>query len=107
MITRGGPAPGARTTPLLATNAYAVEPSKQVLLDKPVSGDDSKHGVTLMIDWPTGASVGDHTHPGDEYAVVLEGAVEVTGTRAGQPVAGRGYLEMTGYAGPPMGQFLQ
>ena len=36
-----------------------------------------------------------------------EGAVEVTGTRAGQPVTGRGYLEMTGYAGPPMGQFLQ
>lgn len=28
-----------------------------------------------------------------------EGAVEVQGTRAGQPVKGRGYLEMTGYAG--------
>jgi predicted secreted hydrolase len=28
-----------------------------------------------------------------------EGAVEVTGTRSGQPVRGRGYLEMTGYAG--------
>jgi predicted secreted hydrolase len=36
-----------------------------------------------------------------------EGAVEVTGTRAGHRVSGRGYLEMTGYAGPPMGQFLQ
>ena len=28
-----------------------------------------------------------------------EGAVEVTGTRSGRPVRGRGYLEMTGYAG--------
>jgi predicted secreted hydrolase len=28
-----------------------------------------------------------------------EGAVEVQGTRAGRPVRGRGYLEMTGYAG--------
>jgi predicted secreted hydrolase len=36
-----------------------------------------------------------------------EGAVEVTGTKAGRPVTGRGYLEMTGYAGPPMGQLLQ
>ncbi|HEX8281625.1 MAG TPA: lipocalin family protein, partial [Chthoniobacterales bacterium] len=29
-----------------------------------------------------------------------EGAVDVTGTRAGQPIKGRGYLELTGYAGP-------
>lgn len=29
-----------------------------------------------------------------------EGATEVTGTRAGKPIAGRGYLEMTGYAKP-------
>jgi predicted secreted hydrolase len=28
-----------------------------------------------------------------------EGMVRVTGTRAGRPVTGRGYLEMTGYAG--------
>lgn len=29
-----------------------------------------------------------------------EGAVEVTGTRDGQPIKGRGYLELTGYAAP-------
>lgn len=28
-----------------------------------------------------------------------EGAVDVTGTRAGTPIKGRGYLELTGYAG--------
>ncbi len=29
-----------------------------------------------------------------------EGAVEVTGTRSGSAIKGRGYLELTGYAGP-------
>jgi predicted secreted hydrolase len=28
-----------------------------------------------------------------------EGAMEIQGTRGGRPVKGRGYLEMTGYAG--------
>jgi predicted secreted hydrolase len=36
-----------------------------------------------------------------------EGAVEIAGTRGGQPVTGKGYLEMTGHAGPPMGMFLR
>ena len=31
--------------------------------------------------------------------VYWEGAIEVTGTRAGQSITGRGYLELTGYAG--------
>ena len=35
-----------------------------------------------------------------------EGAIVVTGTKGGRPIGGRGYLEMTGYGGPPMGQFL-
>lgn len=29
-----------------------------------------------------------------------EGAVEIVGERAGRPITGRGYLELTGYAGP-------
>jgi predicted secreted hydrolase len=39
--------------------------------------------------------------PDQELRVIVrywEGAVEVRGTRAGRPVGGRGYLEMTGYA---------
>ena len=35
-----------------------------------------------------------------------EGAIVVTGTKGGRPIGGRGYLEMTGYGGRPMGQFL-
>ena len=34
-----------------------------------------------------------------------EGAVKVEGTRNGQPVAGNGYVELTGYAGSMQGQF--
>jgi len=36
-----------------------------------------------------------------------EGAIEVTGTRAGRPVRGRGYLEMTGYTGQPLSDVLR
>ncbi len=32
-----------------------------------------------------------------------EGAIEVEGTRAGRPITGRGYMELTGYAGPIVG----
>ena len=35
-----------------------------------------------------------------------EGAIDVEGTRAGQPVTGRGYLEMTGYSGRALGEWL-
>ena len=34
-----------------------------------------------------------------------EGAVKAAGTRNGQPVAGNGYVELTGYAGSMQGQF--
>ena len=36
-----------------------------------------------------------------------EGAVVVRGLTAGQPVSGVGYLEMTGYAGRPMGEVFR
>ena len=36
-----------------------------------------------------------------------EGAVVVTGTRGADPVSGRGYLEMTGYAGQSMGDVFR
>jgi predicted secreted hydrolase len=32
--------------------------------------------------------------------IYWEGAVDVVGTGAGKPLAGRGYLELTGYAAP-------
>jgi predicted secreted hydrolase len=35
--------------------------------------------------------------------VYWEGSVDVVGTARGRPVRGRGYVELTGYAGPPPG----
>ena len=36
-----------------------------------------------------------------------EGAIDVAGQVRGRAVKGRGYLEMTGYAGPAMGNFMR
>jgi predicted secreted hydrolase len=36
-----------------------------------------------------------------------EGAIDVSGQVRGHPVKGRGYLEMTGYSGTPMGRFMR
>jgi len=33
--------------------------------------------------------------------------IDVRGTLDGTPVTGRGYLEMTGYAGPPLSRVLR
>ena len=46
--------------------------------------------------------VGVRVSPDEDRRVMVrywEGEVDVRGTRAGAGVAGRGYLEMTGYAG--------
>ena len=40
-------------------------------------------------------------------ATYWEAAVGVSGSRQGQPVTGRGYLEMTGYVGQPMSEVLR
>ncbi|MBZ5495500.1 MAG: lipocalin family protein [Acidobacteriia bacterium] len=39
--------------------------------------------------------------------IYWEGAIEATGSRMGRPAHGRGYLEMTGYAGPAMGSLFR
>ena len=36
-----------------------------------------------------------------------EGAIDVDGQAHGRAVKGRGYLEMTGYSGVPMGRFMR
>lgn len=45
--------------------------------------------------------------PRSTQVTYWEGAVVVTGTRGADPVAGRGYLEMTGYAGRSMGDVFR
>lgn len=69
--------------PALAGAQDSVAPQATPLQDAPVSGQDGLHAVTLSIAWPAGAVSRSHTHPGDEYAIVLAG--EITLTSAGQP----------------------
>jgi predicted secreted hydrolase len=46
-------------------------------------------------------------HAGLQSGVAYwEGAVDISGTRGGRPVTGRGYFEMTGYTGRPMAEIL-
>ena len=45
--------------------------------------------------------------PRSTQVTYWEGAVVVTGTRGADPVTGRGYLEMTGYAGQSMGDVFR
>jgi len=56
----------------------------KVLMKTTVSGDESREAIVGVGEFPPGASTGRHTHPGDEYATVLEGELEIVVD--GQPV---------------------
>ena len=51
--------------------------SVKVLLKTTVSGDESREAIVGIGEFPPGVSTGRHTHPGDEYATVLEGELEI------------------------------
>ena len=44
------------------------------------------------------------TRTGIQY---WEGAIDIEGTRDGHPIHGRGYVELTGYAGGALGDMLR
>ena len=63
------------------------------------------HGIDLEV---TAALDAQELETGQSTGVTYwEGAIDVRGTRDGVPVAGAGYLEMTGYAGAPMSTVLR
>ena len=63
------------------------------------------HGIDLEV---TAAVDAQELQTGQSTGVTYwEGAIDVRGTRDGVPVSGSGYLEMTGYAGPPMSTVLR
>jgi quercetin dioxygenase-like cupin family protein len=68
-VALGSLAPGA--------NAQSVGVSSKPLLRSTVSGDSAKESVLLSIEFAQGATTGRHTHPGDEFAVVLQGTLEL------------------------------
>ncbi len=54
-----------------------LRPEIKVLADEPVSGNEAMHAIVGIADWPQGGMTMRHYHAGDEYATVLEGAIEI------------------------------
>jgi len=68
------------------------------LLKSSVSGDPGKEAVMISVEWPPHATTGRHTHPGDEYATVLEGEL-LTRADGGEwrtIAAGQSYHQVAG-----------
>jgi predicted secreted hydrolase len=87
--------PGRRWTSLSSGATYPVQWTVRVpgaSLDLAVSA--SLDAQELRTEHSTGVTY-------------WEGAIDVTGRSAGRPVTGRGYLEMTGYAGPGLDNLLK
>lgn len=83
-------APSAHTQP----QGITAKP----LLRTTVSGDDTKETVIATAEFAPGATTGRHTHPGDEYAVVLEGTLElrIEGQEPRRVSAGEAYHNAKG-----------
>jgi quercetin dioxygenase-like cupin family protein len=85
---------------LIAPSAHT---QPQGLVPKPLlrttlSGDDTKEAVILTVEFAPGGKTGRHTHPGDEYAVVLEGTLElrIEGQEPRRVSAGEAYHNARG-----------
>jgi predicted secreted hydrolase len=87
-------APGRRWQSTTSGASYPVE----WRIDVPGSGLALQ--VTPVVD-------AQELHAGLQTGIAYwEGAVDVSGTQDGKKVTGRGYLEMTGYSGRSMSEFL-
>jgi predicted secreted hydrolase len=86
--------PGRRWTSPISGGAYPVE--WQVRLPG--------HGMDLVVKPVLDAQELVGARTGIRY---WEGAIDIEGTRDGRPVRGRGYLELTGYAGGALGDMLR
>jgi quercetin dioxygenase-like cupin family protein len=65
---------------LLGTAPLHAQPAPQLkvtilMSETPVTGVSDKVFVLLTTEFPPGVSTGRHTHPGDEYGTLMEGAV--------------------------------
>ncbi len=57
--------------------AQAVGLATRPLLRTTLSDDDSKQTIILAVEFAPGGSTGRHLHHGDEYAMVLQGTLEL------------------------------
>jgi predicted secreted hydrolase len=81
---------------------FALEPGRG--WQSPMSG--GRYPVEWRVHLPRQAidlAVDQELRTGESRGVTYwEGAIDATGSVKGRPVRGRGYLEMTGYAGPAL-----
>jgi quercetin dioxygenase-like cupin family protein len=61
----------------LAQNAAPPPKIKFVLKNEVVSSVPSKEAYMIDIDWGVGSTTGRHIHPGDEYAEIIEGELQL------------------------------
>ena len=82
----------------IAALAQAPGITAKQLLRTTVSGDASKEAIIFSVEFAPGATTGRHTHPGDEYAAVLEGTLElrVEGQAPHRVSAGQAYHNVRG-----------
>ena len=64
----------------LGTAPLQAQPAPQLTVtilvaETPVTGVPDKVFMLLTTEFPPGVSTGRHTHPGDEYGTLMEGAV--------------------------------
>jgi predicted secreted hydrolase len=100
------------TSPITYDSGFRLEAGRR--WKSPVSGSQypiawtvrvARADLTLAV---TAALDGQELHTEQSTGVTYwEGAVDVAGSIRGQPVKGRGYLEMTGYSGAPMGHLMR
>lgn len=57
--------------------AQASGMSAKPLLRTTLSDDDAKESIILTVEFAPGGTTGRHLHHGDEYAVVLQGTLEL------------------------------
>ncbi len=51
--------------------------STKMLIKAPLTGDDTREVVIGSAELAPGATLGRHSHPGDEFATVVQGSVEI------------------------------
>jgi len=104
--------PGGRTIPITIESRFRLEPGR--IWTSPASG--ARYPVewavrlpALDVDLSVAAALDDQELNTERSTGVTywEGAIDVTGRAAGRLVTGRGYLEMTGYAGPTMSRVIR
>jgi quercetin dioxygenase-like cupin family protein len=67
----------AYVQPVSAQDAPKPIIKQMFLHNEPVSGVPDREAFMALVEFPPGSSTGRHIHPGDEYATVLSGELQL------------------------------